>query len=495
MPIRIPHTLSIKRLTLASVLGLCATMTAHAETTLLLSATSGGAPGNAASDRPSISADGRYVAFQSAATNLAAADSNVRRDIFLLDRQSGSITRASKGILGAESNGDSQAAAIASAGRYIAFESTATNLVTSDSNIAQDVFVYDTSLGTTMRASVSTGGTAGNAESFKPQLSSNGRFVVFMSYATNLVAGDSNVLSDVFLHDRDPDANGTYDEGNGTTVRASVNSGGAQLLVASDFPSISADGRYVAFSSGSGLYVYDRLSGTTENLTSASNGTSTYTSLSSDGRYVAFASVATNLVASDTNLTISDIFVHDRTLSTTTLASVSQSGTQSAYDSFSPAISADGRYVAFVTEAGALTTRRDRIDITFDAISAATGGGGGGGGTTTYYAYRRDRTLNTTVRASSGAGGATPNASSGNIAINSDGTFIAFSSLGSNLTCATDGNAAIDVFLRDLRTSTATPSCGASSASTSAAGGAFDLYLLLLASLMSARRVRLLRDG
>lgn len=483
---------SLLKLTLFPVgaLGLLMIPMAHAETTLLLSATSQGAPGNGISDQPSLSADGRYIAFHSAATNLISTDTNAHTDIFLLDRQSGSMTRVSKGLLGAESNGNSQTAAISAAGRYVAFESVATNLVSSDSSPIQDVFVYDTTLGTTVRVSVSTGGTAGNAESLKPRLSSNGRFVAFTSYATTLVASDTNGFSDVFLHDRDPDENGTYDESNGTTVRASVGTTGAQLTAASDFPSISSDGNFVAFASGNNVYVYDRVNATTQNINSAGNGSSAYTSLSSDGRYVAYSSTATNLVTGDTNA-VEDVFVYDRTLITTVRASVSQSGAQSTYDSKSPAISADGRYVVFVTEAGALNTRASRTDVAFDAISAATGGGGGGGGTAaTYYVYRRDLTLNVTVRAGSAYSGAVPNASSGNAAMSSDGALIAFSSLATNLTCSTDSNGFTDVYLRDLRGTTATPTCGTQTAAKTAAGGALGWSLVALLGLSTAWRRR-----
>lgn len=467
------------------------TLGARAETTLLLSATTTGQPGNAVSDRPSISADARYVAFHSAATNLISADTNSRADIFLLDRQSGAVTRVSKGMLGAESNGDSQTAALSAAGRYVAFESTATNLVSGETNAVQDIFVYDTSLSTTVRVSVSTGGVAGNAESLKPQLSSNGRFVAFVSYSNNFIAGESDSRSDVFLHDRDPDGNGTYDENNGTTVRASVDATGVLLAVASDFPSISADGNFISFSSGNYVYIYSRVAATAQIINPASDASSTFTSLSSDGRYVAFTSEASNLVIGDTNLK-KDVFVYDRNLATTIRISVSQSGAQSSVDALSPVISADGRYVAFVTEASALNARVSHAGVTFDAISAATGGGGGGGGGTTAnsYVWRRDLTLGTVVRAGSASGGAAPNASSGYAAMSSDGTWVAFSSLASNLTCATDNNAATDVFLRDLRSTTATPSCGTSAATKTSAGGALSLSFLILFGLSIAWRIR-----
>ncbi len=463
-----------------------------AETTTLISATSQGAAGNAASDLPSISADGSYVVFQSSATNLVSGDTNARRDIFLLDRQSGATVRVSKGLSGAESNADSQTPMIAAAGRYVVFQSTATNLVNADTNLVPDIFVYDVSTGSTTRVSVATGNAQGNGDCYRPQISSDGRFVAFTSFSTALVANDTNAASDVFLHDRDPDANGTFDEGNGTTVRVSLSPTGAQLDTASDFPSLSSNGRYVAFSSGTGVYVYDRNSGTTENITPTSNGASSFTSISADGQTVVYTSAATNLVASDTNSNVLDVFVYNRTLTTTTLASVSQSGTQSTDDSLSPAISSDGRYVVFVTEAASLTTQVNGANATFDAVSAATGGSGGGGGTaTSYYVYRRDLSQNSTVRASSTYSGSIPNASSGSPAISSDGTLIAFSSLATGLTCASDGNSATDVFLRDLRSSTATTSCGSTTSSKPAGGGAMGAVLLVAMALFMGLRRRI----
>jgi Tol biopolymer transport system component len=461
---------------------------AFAETTTLLSTTTQGTSANGASDRPAISADGRYVAFQSSATNLITTDTNGRSDIFLLDRQSGSLTRVNKGTGGAESNADSEVPAISANGRFVAFESTSTNLVSGDSNLVRDIFVYDTLTAATVRVSVASNGTQGNGDSFRPQLSSDGRYVAFVSDSTVLAMGDSNGVADIFLHDRDPDGNGLFDEGNGTTERASLNVGGSQLTTASDFPSISSDGRYVSFTSGSGVYVYDRMDDSTQSLVPLSNGTSTFTSISSDGRYVAFASAATNLVTGDANGFI-DVFVHDRTLATTILASLSQSELQPAADSSAPVISADGRYVAFVTEATSLTTRTFSTRVAFDAVSGATGGGGGTGTAKTYYVYRRDLQLGSTVRASSAYGGATPSGTSENPAINSDGTLIAFVSPAGNLTCASDSNLTDDVFLRDLRSSTATGSCGTTgTTTTSSGGGAFGLAVLAMLGIAAAIR-------
>ncbi len=460
-----------------------------AENTLLVSSTASGVTANGGSDRPAISADGRFVAFQSDATSLISGDGNARMDIFLRDRQLGTTVRISKGLSGAESNADSSVASISGNGRYVAFESTASNLVTGDTNVTKDAFVYDTVAGKTTRVSVSSTGAQADGESFRPQLSYDGRFVVFLSNSTNLIVGDTNGVDDIFLHDRDPDGNGLFDEGNGTTVRASLSVSGTPLLVASNFPSISADGQFVAFTSGNGVFVYDRIGGAVTSAAAVSNGVSTYTSLSADGRYVAFVSAATNLVANDTNGFL-DVFVYDRTLATTTLASVSQTGTQQAVDSISPVISSDGRYVAFVTTSTAFA-RLAKPTVAFDAVSGATGGGGGGGTTATYYVFRRDLLAAKTVRVSSTSGGSLSNGSSGNPGISSDGSYVAFSSTGSNMTCASDSNLAADIFVRDLRSSTTADTCGStSSTSTKSAGGGLEfLSLLLLSGLAVVRRL------
>ena len=160
----------------------------------------------------------------------------------------------SVGAAGAEANGASGGfPAVSADGRFVAFASEATNLVANDTNGFGDVFVRDRQLGTTTIVSVATDGTPGNDESGYPMLDAGGRFVVFSSLASNLVSGDTNGVTDVFVRDRDTDADGVYDEaGAVSTTRVSVSSGGAQ----GDGYSytwnggMSADGRHVVFTSG-----------------------------------------------------------------------------------------------------------------------------------------------------------------------------------------------------------------------------------------------------
>jgi Tol biopolymer transport system component len=204
-----------------------------------------GVQGNGASGNASMSADGRYVAFLSQATNLVPGDTNGVLDVFVRDLQAGTTTLVSAGIGGVPADGASDSASISPDGRYVAFHSAATNLAYGDTNGIDDVFVRDLVTGVTTRESLASSGTQGNASSYSPSISRGGRFVVFVSDATNLVPGDTNGVADVFVHDRLT----------GQTTRESVSSTGAQGDQASAFyhyfgpPAISADGRLVVFDS------------------------------------------------------------------------------------------------------------------------------------------------------------------------------------------------------------------------------------------------------
>src|SRR5437870_3702403 len=313
---------------------------AGAQTTERVSVTSGGTEGNGASLGSALSADGRFVAFDSAATDLVAGDTNGVSDVFVHDRQTGTTERVSVASDGAQGNGSSGLVtfafppALSADGRFIAFVSFATNLVASDTNGATDVFVHDRQTGTTERVSVASGGTESNAASLGPALSADGRFVAFHSAATNLVAGDTNGATDVFVHDRQT----------GTTERVSVASGGSQGDGFSAGPVLSADGRLVAFHStatnlvardtngATDVFVHGRQTGTTERVSVASGGTQGNDSsagpvLSADGGLVAFHSTATNLVSGDANGAY-DVFVHELTVSTTTTSTTSSSTTR-----------------------------------------------------------------------------------------------------------------------------------------------------------------------
>jgi Tol biopolymer transport system component len=283
-----------------------------------VSVASDGSQGNSHSRRPSISVDGRFLAFASEASNLVLDDTNGYADIFVHDRQTGQTSRVSVAADGAQANGESWNATIAADGRYVAFESRARNLVPGYINGAWNIFVHDRQTGQTSLVSVASDGTQGDCCSTQPSISADGQYVAFQSLAGNLVSGDTNGTEDIFVHDRQT----------GQTSRVSIASDGAQGNSDSRRPSISADGRHVAFDSRASnlvagdingtwdVFVHDRQTGQTSRVSVASDGTqgnshSGGPSISADGRTVAFESWASTLVPGDTNNT-SDIFVHER---------------------------------------------------------------------------------------------------------------------------------------------------------------------------------------
>ena len=221
-----------------------------------VSVDSAGNQGNGASAFPSISPDGRFVAFRSDASNLVPGDTNGIGDVFVHDRQTGATQRVSVSSSGTQAAGlNSAGASISADGRLVAFASGASNLVSGDSNNARDIFVHDRQTGATTRVSVSSSGVQANANSFFPSLSADGRLVSFYGSSNNLVPGDTNGKSDVFLHDRQT----------GTTLLVSVDSAGNQgNQSSSGASSISADGRSVAFSSQASNLVSDDTNGTTD---------------------------------------------------------------------------------------------------------------------------------------------------------------------------------------------------------------------------------------
>jgi len=334
----------------------------QAELTTRVSVDSDGNEANEHSRIPSISFDGRYVAFESKASNLVPGDTNGFWDVFVKDRRTGQTTRVSVSSDGGEANDWSFGPSISGDGRYVAFQSNASNLVAGDTNWRCDVFVHDRSTGQTARVSVDSNGNQALHHSYSPSISADGRYVVFWSSSPNLVPGDTNTLDDVFVHDRTT----------GQTVRVSVNSNGIEGSGESRCQpgALSADGRYVAFESWSDLvdndtnsnwdvFVRDRVAGTT---TRASfnppdvnvagwgpgldgNNPSWHASISADGRYVAFQSLASNFVPGDTNGNW-DVFVHDRTTLQMTRVSVHSQGKEANGDSDYPSVSSDG-FVAF----------------------------------------------------------------------------------------------------------------------------------------------------
>ena len=320
-----------------------------------VSVDSAGNQGNSFSYTPSISPDGRFVAFTSDASNLVPGDTNNSYDIFVRDTLTNTTTRVSFGSAGNQGNRNSYRPSISAGGRFVAFTSFASNLVPGDTNSTPDIFVRDTLTNTTTRVSIDSAGNQANDASDWASISADGRFVAFDSDASNLVPGDTNSTPDIFV--RDTLTN--------TTTRVSVDSAGNQQNFSSFFnvSSISADGRFVAFTSFASnlvpgdtnaytdIFVRDTLTNTTTRVSFGSagnqgNSVSQSPSISADGRFVAFTSFASNLVPGDTNSS-GDIFVRDTLTNTTTRVSVDSAGNQRNFRSDNPSISADGRFVAF----------------------------------------------------------------------------------------------------------------------------------------------------
>ncbi len=311
-----------------------------------------------------MSPDGRYLAFQSDATNLVPGDTNGWTDIFLKDLQSGGVTRISTDASGAQAvSGGSMAPTFSADGRYVAFVSNATNLVAGDTNATFDVFVKDLQSGSITRVSTDSSGAQGGVYSLSPVFSPDGRYVAFQSAAANLVAGDTNSNEDLFLKDLQ----------SGAITRINTDSSGAQAVGgSSSHPVFSADGRYVAFSSNANnlvsgdtngvgdIFLRDLQTGAVTRISTdvagvqASGGGSSVPIFSPDGRYVAFASSATNLVPSDTN-GVQDVFLKDLQTGNINRINTDASGMQaSGGGSYTPKFSPDSRHVVFGSNANNL---------------------------------------------------------------------------------------------------------------------------------------------
>ena len=389
-------------------------------------------------DRATISADGRFVAFYSIAANLVPHDANGGiGDIFVRDRKFKKTTLVNVNAAGEQANGDigSPQVAISAHGRFVAFSSNASNLVAGDTNGRYDVFVHDRDTGENTRASVDSAGLQSNGTSYVLGLSSTGRFVLFGSYADNLVRADTNLKVDVFVHDRQ------YRR----TKRVSVATSGIQGDGDSDFAAISADGRFVAFHSYAtnlvagetndtvNVFVHDRQTGATDSINGESdaidgNGLAGLPAISADGRFVAFASDSTNLVPGDVNGHL-DVFVYDRKTAKNQLVSIASDDSQGNGDtsgSYAPSLSVNGRFVAFTASASNL-------------VSNDTNG--------TDDVFVHDRRTGVTRRVSVGLGAKQGNAASYSSALSADGSLVAFTSDASNLV-PKDTNEASDVFVR-----------------------------------------------
>lgn len=401
--------------------GLMETAWAATPTTALLSITHAGVQGNHNSSTPAISGDGRYVAFVSSSQTLAINKTTTVDEIFLRDNQTGILTRVTVTTTGADPSGASSIPSISADGRYVVFESSATNLV---SGHGVGAYLYDSQNGHLTYLV--------NGQS--PLISRDGRFIAFTSTLSTLVPGDTNGKTDVFVMDR----------GSGQIERVSVSTGGIQADNGSGTTglAISATGRYVAFESSAttlvagdtntrdDIFVRDRQTQTTIRPSIASDGTqgnqtSSGGSISSDGRFVAFDSRASNLVPTDANAAV-DVFLRDTQNSLTSLVSVSTAGTQAVVQSGNGLITPSGQFVTF-DSADATLVANDT-----NAVSDI---------------FLRDLVASTTSLVSLSSTGAPGDGASDQGTISDDGRYVAFRSASTNLV-AGDGNAATDVFMR-----------------------------------------------
>lgn len=388
-----------------------------------------GLEGNADSFSPAITPNGRYVVFESDASNLVAGDNNNARDIFRMHLKTGKLQRVSTNAQDLEANGSSNEPIITSNGRYVVFTSLASNLVGNDTNDSYDIFRKDIKTGKLLRVSTNTNGLESNSHSTSPTISRNGRYVVFYSLADNLVADDTNGMPDIFRKDLKT----------GEVLRVSTDAQGLEGNGDSYQPTITPNGRYVVFYSYASNLVADnnktsdifrkdlktgkiwRVSTDTQGF--EGNDDSYEPSITPNGRYVVFRSLASNLVADDAN-DARDIFRKDIKTGKVQRVSTDANGLEGNGDSYSPTITPNGRYVVFRSLASNLVAgdNNGMSDI-----------------------FRKDLKSGKVWRVSTDAQGLEGNADSYRPVITRNGRVVAFYSAASNLVSG-DNNRAYDIF-------------------------------------------------
>lgn len=401
--------------------------------TMRISVDSNEQQSNANSINGSISADGRYVVFDSVASNLVENDANQSWDIFLRDRLNETTIRLSQSWQGGDSDGASIDPVISDDGTVVVFSSSATNLVNDDTNQVADIFRVDLLNGNVTRISVNQELEEANNDNDAPDVSAGGRYIVYESNATNLAnTADNNGATDIFL----------YDSQTGATELVSINSEEEQGNGISRNPSVSDDGRYVVFESqssnlveddsnnASDIFLRDRELGMTYRLSVNDNGeqaneNSATPMINANGTLVVFQSTASNLVDNDNN-EVRDIFVRDLINNATSRVNVSSSGGEANASTYTaPAIDASGRYIAFYSSANNLVEN--------DSNNA-------------WDVFLHDREARQTTLVSVNENGQQGNASSFIPTLSAAGHYVVFGSGAQNLV-ADDTNESWDIFV------------------------------------------------
>ncbi len=413
------------------MLFLCA-LGARAQSTARISVDALGNEADHASGTAVLSGNGLVAAFESQASQLVPGDVNGVRDVFVVDLESGAVELVSLGSLGETVENSASRPSLSHDGRLVAFHSPSAQLVPGDTNGLSDVFVRDRALGTLRRVSVASDGSQGSGISSFAALSGDGRWVAFLSSAPNLVAGDGNPYTDVFLHEL----------ATGLTTRISTAVGGGDPDGYSFWPTISADGAKIAFQSYASnlvagdtngladIFLYERPSGSMQLVSTGlaglpANGQSSHPALSGDGRFVAFTSVATNLIASDLN-GFDDVYVRDLVSGAIERVSVTLFGAEADNWSAFPFISLDGRFVGFGSQSDTL--------VAGDSNSVRD-------------LFVRDRLAQTTEQLSLDGNSVGVGDESSGMSISADGTRSVFQSDSADLV-PNDLNLRADVFLR-----------------------------------------------